>query len=79
MWIKTKKGIARSGGTLNPSTLEAEAGRSEFKASLAYRVFQDNQGYTEKPCLKKQNNEKLRSRDTCHVSPKFYQAELEIA
>ena len=26
----------------------------EFKASLVYRT-QDNQGYTEKPCLKKQN------------------------
>jgi hypothetical protein len=27
---------------------------SEFEASLVYREFQDSQGYTEKPCLKKQ-------------------------
>jgi hypothetical protein len=28
---------------------------SEFEASLVYRVeFQDSQGYTENPCLKKQ-------------------------
>ena len=38
----------------NPSTQEAEAGGShEFKASLLYRVFQNSQGYVEKPCLKK--------------------------
>jgi hypothetical protein len=28
---------------------------AEFEASLVYRVFQDSQGYTEKPCLRKQN------------------------
>ena len=49
--------------TFNPSTWEAGAGRFEFEASLVYReqVFQDSQGYTEKPCLKKtKNNNKKR-------------------
>jgi hypothetical protein len=31
---------------------------SEFKASLVYREFQDSQGYTEKPCLKKKKKKK---------------------
>jgi hypothetical protein len=32
---------------------------SEFEASLIYKVkFQDSKGYTEKPCLKKQNKTK---------------------
>jgi hypothetical protein len=33
--------------TFNPSTQEAEVGRSEFKTSLVYRAskFQDSQGY----------------------------------
>jgi hypothetical protein len=31
---------------------------SEFEASLIYREFQDSQGYTEKPCLEKQNKTK---------------------
>jgi hypothetical protein len=29
---------------------------SEFEASLVQREFQDSQGHTEKPCLKKQTN-----------------------
>jgi hypothetical protein len=33
---------------------------SEFEVSLVYRVeFQDSQGYTEKPCLKKQKQKEL--------------------
>jgi hypothetical protein len=37
--------------TFNPSTWEAEAGKS---VSLVYRIeFQDKQGYTEKPCVRK--------------------------
>ena len=40
--------------TFTPSTREEEAGG--FEASLIYKnEFQDSQGYTEKPCLKKQN------------------------
>jgi hypothetical protein len=31
---------------------------SEFEASLIYREFQDSQGYTEKPCLKKTKKKK---------------------
>jgi hypothetical protein len=31
-----------------------QKGRSEFKANLVYRTFQDGQNYTEKPCLEKQ-------------------------
>jgi hypothetical protein len=41
--------------TFNPSTREAEAGR--FQAGLQSE-FQDSQGYTQKPCLKKQNKTK---------------------
>jgi hypothetical protein len=42
------------------STWGAQVGESEFKTSLLYKEFQDNQGYTEKPCLGKQktNNNK---------------------
>jgi hypothetical protein len=36
----------------NPNTQEAEAGF--FEVSLVCRVRQDNQGYTEKPCLEKE-------------------------
>jgi hypothetical protein len=40
---------------------------SEFEASLVYRAeFQDNQGYTEKPCLEKQNKTKQQN-------PKFWE------
>jgi hypothetical protein len=30
---------------------------SEFEASLVYSDFQDSQGYTEIPCLEKQNKQ----------------------
>ena len=40
--------------TFTPSTREEEAGG--FEASLIYKnEFQDSHRYTEKPCLKKQN------------------------
>jgi hypothetical protein len=43
------------GHNFSPGTGKAEAGGSLiFEASLDYREFQDSQGYTEKPCLKKQ-------------------------
>ena len=47
----------------NPSTQEAEAGRflSSRPAGLQSE-FQDSQGYTEKPCLKKPKNEKTKKR-----------------
>jgi hypothetical protein len=32
---------------------------SEFEASLVYSEFHDSQGYTEKPCLEKQNKKTL--------------------
>jgi hypothetical protein len=38
----------------NPSTREAEAGG--FRLLGLQSEFQDSQGYTEKPCLKKQKN-----------------------
>jgi len=43
----------------NPSTQEEVTGRqiTEFEASLVYREFQDSQGYTEKPYLKKKKRE----------------------
>ena len=40
--------------SLNPSTREAVAGIS--LCSVLQSEFQDTQGNTEKPCLKKQNN-----------------------
>jgi hypothetical protein len=43
----------------NPSTREAEAGRS------AWSEFQDSQGYTEKPCLEK--NKKKNSLARCLI------------
>jgi hypothetical protein len=39
--------------TFNPSTWEAEAGRSEFEASLVYRASSRTARATEKPCLEK--------------------------
>jgi hypothetical protein len=36
---------------------------SEFKASLVYRVSQDNQGYTEKPCLEKPKKKKKQKKE----------------
>ena len=47
--------------TFNPSTCEAEAGRSEFEASLVYRVSSKTARATEKPCLKKQEPNKNQS------------------
>jgi hypothetical protein len=37
---------------------------SEFKASLVYKQseFQDSQGYTEKPCVEKQNKIKKKTK-----------------
>jgi hypothetical protein len=40
--------------TFNPSTREAEAGRFQSSRPAWSTEFQDSQGYTEKPCLKKQ-------------------------
>lgn len=35
----------------NPITREAESGGSEPETTLVQSKFQENQGYTEKPCL----------------------------
>jgi hypothetical protein len=35
---------------------------SEFQASLVYRVSQDRQGYTEKPCLEKPKKKKKKKK-----------------
>jgi hypothetical protein len=41
----------------NPSTWEAEAGRSlSSRPAWSQSEFQDSQGYTEKPCLEKKIN-----------------------
>ena len=45
--------------TFNPSTWEAEAGRSEFEASLVYRVSSRTAKATGKPCQEKQNHKNL--------------------
>jgi hypothetical protein len=43
----------------NPSTWEAEAGRFlSSRPVWSTSEFQDSQGYTEKPCLEKQNKTK---------------------
>jgi hypothetical protein len=47
--------------TFNPSTWEAEAGRF---LSLRPAWSTDSQGYTEKPCLKKQNKTKQTNKQT---------------
>ena len=45
--------------TFNPSTWEAEAGGFLSLQPGLQSEFQDRQGYTEKPCLKKNNNKKI--------------------
>jgi hypothetical protein len=42
----------------NPSTWEAEAGRFLSLRPTWSTEFQDSQGYTEKPCLKKKKKKK---------------------
>jgi hypothetical protein len=48
--------------TFNPSTQEAEAGRFlSSRPAWSTKWVPDSQGYTEKPCLKKQTNKKSSS------------------
>jgi hypothetical protein len=48
----------------NPSTWEAEAGRFlSLRQPGLQSEFQDSQGYTEKPCLKKQNKTKQNKKE----------------
>ena len=49
----------------NPITQEAEAGRSLWGQGQPgpQGKFSDNQGYTEKPCLKKQNKQTNKNSD----------------
>jgi len=60
--------------TLNPSTQEAEAGRSEFKTNLVYRVsceFQDRD--TQKiPVLKKKNKGRKKQNKNAKQHVKIY-------
>lgn len=44
--------------TFNPSTGEAEVGRSLFGASLIYSKFKNNQKYIVRPFLKNQKQTK---------------------
>jgi hypothetical protein len=46
----------------NPSTREAEAGGFLSSRPAVQSEFQDSQGYTEKPCLKKPKKEKEKKR-----------------
>jgi hypothetical protein len=51
--------------TFNPSTREAEAGRlMSLRPAWSQSEFQDSQGYTEKPCLEKKENQKKRKKNT---------------
>jgi hypothetical protein len=47
--------------TFNPSTREAEAGRFLSSRPAWSTEFQDSQGYTEKPCLKKPKKKKKKN------------------
>ena len=47
----------------NPSTWEAEAGRSlSSRPAWSQSEFQDSQGYTEKPCLEKQQQQQQQNK-----------------
>jgi hypothetical protein len=54
-------GRAEVAHTFNPSTWEAEAGGVRGQPGLQSE-FQDSQGYTEKPCLKKPKKKKKKKR-----------------
>jgi hypothetical protein len=58
---------------LNPSTQEAEAGRSLVSSRPAWspEEFQDRQDDKEKPCLEKQNNN---NKNKLPKPPKFLKA-----
>jgi hypothetical protein len=64
--------------TFNPRTWEAEAGGFLSIPACVQSEFQENQGYTKKPCLKKPNQTKPKQNKTklCHyfqlISPIFY-------
>jgi hypothetical protein len=61
----------------NPSTWEAEAGRFLSLRSERVSEFQDSQGYTEKPCLKKPKKEKKeRKEHFCQVGSLPAQVDL---
>jgi hypothetical protein len=47
----------------NPSTREAEAGGFLSSRPAWSTEFQNSQGYTEKPCLKKKKKKKERERE----------------
>ena len=46
----------------NPSTREAEAGGFLSSRPGLQNEFQDSQGYTEKPCLEKTKNKKIKNK-----------------
>jgi hypothetical protein len=61
---------ARLWSGFNPSTREAEAGgslRGRDQPGL-HRKFQDNQDYTEKPCLRKQKQKQKQNKTKPKVS-----------
>jgi hypothetical protein len=47
----------------NPSTREAEAGRFLSSRPGLQSEFQNSQGYTEKPCLKKPKKKKRKKKE----------------
>jgi hypothetical protein len=54
----------------NPSTREAEAGGFLSSKPAWSTEFQDNQDYTEKPCLGKEKKRKEKKKVTTDVSSK---------
>jgi hypothetical protein len=60
--ITSRPGVSEPGvvaQAFNPSTREAEAGGFQGQPGLQSE-FQDSQGYTEKPCLRKKKKKKKR-------------------
>ena len=59
--------------TVNPSTQEAETGRSLVPSQPGLQSeFWDSQGYTEKPCLEKnQKQKKEKKKKSTYVLPNF--------
>jgi hypothetical protein len=54
----------------NPSSPEVDRRIPEFEASWVYRAeFQDNQGYTEKPCLGKTKQAKQQQQKVTFNQP----------
>ena len=59
--------------TINPSTWEAKADKSEFKASLVFQASPGQVCYIEKPCLETKIKERkiIELKNVIHVTQKW--------